>query len=283
MTTQLIRVGHSPDPDDAFMFYALAHEKIDTGPYRYEHTLQDIETLNQRALRGELEVTAVSIHAYAYLADKYALMDCGSSMGDGYGPMLIAPKGMTLEGLQGVTVAVPGTMTTAFLGLRLALGAEFAYEVVPFDQIIEAVAQGRFGAGLIIHEGQLTYQNSGLECVLDLGVWWGQETGLPLPLGGNCVRRDLGDEAVQTITRHTRESIQYGLDHREDALEYALGYARDMGVDLADRFVGMYVNKWTIGYGERGHQAVRDLLARAHEAGIIPHPVNVEFVEGAAR
>jgi len=280
MTQQLIRIGHSPDPDDAFMFYALAHDKIDTGAFRYEHELQDIETLNRRALRGELEVTAVSIHAYAYIADTYALLDHGASMGDRYGPVVIASEEMRPDQLLNHTIAVPGRRTTAFLALRMMLGAEFEHEVLPFDQIIEAVRDGQFTAGVIIHEGQLTYQKSGLHKVVDLGEWWHGETGLPLPLGGNVIRRDLGEGTIQIVAGHILQSIQYGLDHRDEALDYALEYARDMGKDLADRFVGMYVNDWTLGYGPEGHKAVRALLQRAHESGAIPEPVDVEFVEG---
>jgi 1,4-dihydroxy-6-naphthoate synthase len=279
MTKRLITVGHSPDPDDAFMFYALAHDKIDTGPLQFRHELQDIETLNRRALRGELEVTAVSIHAYAYLLEKYALLPSGCSMGDRYGPMVVARKPLSVNELKSRRIAVPGTLTTAFLTLRLLLGSDFAYEVVPFDQIISAVAEGKFEAGLIIHEGQLTYQNQGLHLIVDLGVWWQEKTGLPLPLGGNVVRRDLGDDTMRLISKLLKQSIQYSLDHRRDALQYALKYARDMDMALADKFVGMYVNEWTLDYGPRGKQAVTRLLDEAHRAGIIPQPVAVTFVE----
>jgi 1,4-dihydroxy-6-naphthoate synthase len=279
MTKRLITVGHSPDPDDAFMFYALAHDKLDTGDLQFRHELQDIETLNRRALRGELEVTAVSIHAYASLLDKYALLPSGCSMGDRYGPMVVARKPMKVEELPGVRLAVPGTMTTAFLGLRLLLPKGFAYEVVPFDEILPAVEAGRFDAGLIIHEGQLTFQNQGLHLVVDLGVWWQEKTGLPLPLGGNVVRRDLGPDVMRQISRLLKESIRYALDHRSAALDYALKYARDMDKGLADRFVGMYVNDWTLDYGPRGREAVRRLLNEGHKAGVIPNPVAVEFVE----
>jgi 1,4-dihydroxy-6-naphthoate synthase len=279
MTQQLITVGHSPDPDDAFMFYALAHNKLDTGNLRFRHELQDIETLNRRALRGELEVTAVSIHAYAHLLDKYALLPSGCSMGDRYGPMVVARKPMTIDELKTARIAVPGTLTTAFLTLRLLLPGGFTHEVMPFDQILAAVADGRFDAGLIIHEGQLTFQNQGLHLVLDLGVWWQQRTGLPLPLGGNVVRRDLGTETIRQISRLLKESIRYGLEHRDEALDYALSYARDMDKSLADRFVGMYVNDWTLDYGPRGREAVRRLLEEGHRAGVIPSPVAVEFVE----
>ena len=279
MPKRLITVGHSPDPDDAFMFYALAHDKIDTGDLQFRHELQDIETLNRRALRGELEVTAVSIHAYAHLLDKYALLPSGCSMGDRYGPMVVARRPLTVDQLQPLTIAVPGTMTTAFLALRLLLPGGFRHEVVPFDQIIAAVAEGSFDAGLIIHEGQLTFQNQGLHLVVDLGVWWQEKTGLPLPLGGNVVRRDLGDATIRQISRLLKESIRYGLEHRSDALSYALKYARDMDRGLADRFVGMYVNDWTLDYGERGRAAVKRLLDEAHRAGVIPQAVNVEFVD----
>jgi 1,4-dihydroxy-6-naphthoate synthase len=278
MTKQLITVGHSPDPDDAFMFYALAHNKLDTGPLQFRHELQDIETLNRRALRGELEVTAVSIHAYAHLHDKYALLPSGCSMGDRYGPMVVARQPMTTDALRQCRIAVPGTLTTAFLALRLLLPEGFTHEVVAFDQILDAVAGGRFDAGLIIHEGQLTFQKQGLHLIVDLGAWWHERTGLPLPLGGNVVRRDLGPETMRLISRLLKESIQYGLDHRLDALNYALQYARDMDESLADQFVGMYVNDWTLDYGPRGREAVRRLLHEAHEAGVIPQQIEVEFV-----
>jgi len=279
MTKRIITVGHSPDPDDAFMFYALAHNKIDTGEFEFRHELQDIETLNRRALKGELEVSAVSIHAYAFLLDKYALLPSGCSMGDKYGPMVIARKPMNVGDLKSIKIAVPGTMTTAFLTLRLVLPQGFDYEVIPFDQIIDAVASGKFDAGLIIHEGQLTFQNQGLHLVVDLGVWWQEKTGLPLPLGGNVVRRDLGAETIRNVSRLIKESIRYSLDHRQDALTYALNYARDMDRGLADRFVGMYVNEWTLDYGPRGRAAVTRLLEEAHRAQVIPEPVKVEFVE----
>jgi 1,4-dihydroxy-6-naphthoate synthase len=279
MTKQLIRVGHSPDPDDAFMFHALAKGKIDTGNLEFRHELQDIETLNRRALRGELEVTAVSIHAYAHLLDKYALLPSGCSMGDRYGPMLVARRPMSFDELATKRIAVPGTLTTAFLTLRLLLPQGFAFEVMPFDQILSAVAEGRYDAGLIIHEGQLTFQNQGLRLIVDLGVWWQERTKLPLPLGGNVVRRDLGPEVIREVSRLLKQSIQYALDHRSEALDYALRYARDMDKALADKFVGMYVNDWTLDYGARGREAVRRLLDEGHRAGFIPNPVAVEFVE----
>jgi 1,4-dihydroxy-6-naphthoate synthase len=278
MTKRLITVGHSPDPDDAFMFHALANDKIDTGSFTFRHELQDIETLNRRALRGELDVTAVSIHAYAFLLDKYALLPTGCSMGDRYGPMVVARRSMSVLELKNAKIAVPGTMTTAFLILKLLLPGGFAFEVLPFDQIISAVAEGKYDAGLIIHEGQLTFQNQGLHMVVDLGVWWQEQTGLPLPLGGNVVRRDLGEETIKQVSRLIKESIRYALSHRNEALAYALRYARDMDTGLADRFVGMYVNDWTLDYGPRGREAVRRLLEEGHKAGIIPSPVHVEFV-----
>ncbi|MSU79483.1 MAG: ABC transporter substrate-binding protein [Gemmataceae bacterium] len=278
MTKRQITVGHSPDPDDAFMFYALAHDKIDTGNLAFRHELQDIETLNRRALKGELEVSAVSIHAYAFLLDKYALLPSGCSMGDKYGPMVVARKPMNVSDLSNIKIAIPGTMTTAFLALRLLLPKGFSYDVVPFDQILGVVEAGKYDAGLLIHEGQLTFQNQGLHLVTDLGVWWQDKTKLPLPLGGNVVRRDLGEKTIRDISRLIKESIRYSLDHRQDALTYALNYARDMDRGLADKFVGMYVNEWTLDYGERGRQAVRLLLDEAHRAGVIPNPVSVEFV-----
>jgi 1,4-dihydroxy-6-naphthoate synthase len=279
MTKRTIHVGHSPDPDDAFMFYALAHDKLDTGDLVFRHQLQDIETLNRRALRGELEVSAVSIHAYAFLQDKYVLLPSGCSMGDRYGPMIVARKPLTVGDLASVTIAVPGTLTTAFLALRLLVPGEIRYEVVPFDQILDAVAEGRFDAGLIIHEGQLTFQNQGLQLIVDLGVWWQERTGLPLPLGGNVVRRDLGTATIADISRLLKESIRYSLDHRQEALTYALQYARDMERDLADRFVGMYVNDWTLDYGPRGRAAVAKLLDEGHRRGILPQPIQAEFAE----
>ncbi len=276
-TKRTLLLGHSPDPDDAFMFYALAHEKIDTRGWRFEHILQDIQTLNERAMREELDITAVSIHAYAYVADRYALLSSGASMGCGYGPMVVAREPLGAEQLRKVTVAVPGTMTSAFLALRLAIG-EFPYEVVPFDKIIAAVCEGRYAAGLIIHEGQLTYAEAGLVNVLDLGAWWWELTGLPLPLGGNAVRRALGPEAIREVGEILRESIRYALEHREEAVRYALQWARDMGQELADRFVGMYVNELTLDYGEAGRAGVKRFLAMAAERGYIPALPPLEFV-----
>ena len=278
MAKRIIQVGHSPDSDDAFMFYALAKGHVDTGDLEYRHVMQDIETLNRRALAGELEVSAVSIHAFAYLADKYALLSSGASMGDRYGPMVVARVPMGLSDLHQKTIAVPGTMTSAFLAMKLALRMNFAYEVVPFDQIIPAVAAGKVDAGLIIHEGQLTYREAGLSKVIDLGEWWHSETSLPLPLGGNVVRKDLGPELMARISRDLHASIKFGLDHREAALTHAMQFARDLARPQADEFVGMYVNAWTLDYGPRGRQAVQLFLNRGHDAGVIPHRVQIEFV-----
>ncbi len=277
---QTIRVGHSPDSDDAFMFYALAREKIETGNLQFTHQLEDIETLNRRALNGELEVSAVSIHAYAYLSKTYALLASGSSMGDHYGPKLIAKAPMTLDDLKAsnATIAVPGHLTTAFLTLQLCLGKEVPNIVVPFDQIIPAVLEGKADVGLIIHEGQLYYPDQGLYQIVDLGQWWFEQTGLPLPLGGNVVRRDLGEDTISRIARYLKESIVYALEHRQEALDYALQYARGLDPALADRFVGMYVNDWTVDYGERGREAVRTLLTKAAAAGLIPEAVDLQFV-----
>lgn len=278
MTIRTLSVGHSPDPDDAFMFYALAHNKIPTGNLAFAHELQDIETLNRRCLKQELDISAISLHAFAYLSDKYALLSSGCSMGDRYGPMVVAKKAYTIEELKNLRIAVPGTLTTAFLSLSLLLGSKFQYEIVPFDEIINAVEQGKVDAGLIIHEGQLTFQNQGLKLVIDMGVWWYEKTGLPLPLGGNVVRKDLGADIISEASRLIRESIHYGLDHRKEALAYALQYGRDLDTGLADKFVGMYVNDWTVDYGEKGRKAVQLLLTEGHKAGVIPHPVLVEFV-----
>jgi 1,4-dihydroxy-6-naphthoate synthase len=279
----LIRVGHSPDPDDAFMFHALANDKIDTGRYEFRHELVDIETLNRRAFSGDLELTAVSLHAYAYLDHLYALCSCGASMGDNYGPMVVSKQLMPVDRLSVSKIAVPGTLTTAYLALRLCVGSDFPHVVVPFDQIIEAVVAGNYrgeaiDAGLIIHEGQLTYADQNLKLVVDLGQWWQAETGLPLPLGANAIRKDLGERTIRDVQRLLRESIRYGLDHRQEALGYALQYGRDLDLAKADRFVGMYVNDWTLDFGQRGRQAVRELLARGHRAGVIPRLVEPEFV-----
>jgi 1,4-dihydroxy-6-naphthoate synthase len=279
--TQLLRLGHSPDPDDAFMFYGLAKGLLPTGRYRFEHVLQDIETLNQRAKRGELEITAISIHAYPYVADKYAFTSCGCSMGDGYGPMVIAPRAMKITDLKNKTIAIPGELTTAFLALQLCLGKAgdaFKAKVVPFDQIPKFVKDGKADAGLIIHEGQLTYQQLGLHLIVDLGVWWKEQTGLPLPLGGNCIRKDLGQPTMQEVTDLLKQSIQFSLDHRKEAVEYALQFGRDLDRGLADRFVGMYVNDWTLDYGPRGREAIVTLLKRGAEAGLVPGIEKIEFV-----
>jgi 1,4-dihydroxy-6-naphthoate synthase len=275
--TKTIRVAHSPDSDDAFMFYALSQDKLDTGNLRFLHELSDIESLNRRAETGELDVSAVSIHAYAYLADKYALLSSGSSMGDRYGPKLVARKAMERGDLKGKTVAVPGKWTTAFLVLKL-YEPRVEHVVVPFDEIMGYVARGEADVGLLIHEGQLTHESEGLQLIEDLGEWWYSETGLPLPLGGNVVRRDLGEETVREVARLLKASVQYALEHREEALAYALDYARDLPPELADRFVSMYVNEWTLDYGETGRKAVQTLLSRGYEAGIIPNGVKVEFV-----
>jgi 1,4-dihydroxy-6-naphthoate synthase len=276
-----LRLGHSPDPDDAFMFYGLAKGKLSTGPYRFEHVLQDIQTLNQRAMRGELEITAISIHAYPYVADKYALTSCGSSMGDKYGPMVVAREPVTIEQLRGKTIAIPGELTTAFLALQLCLGQAgdaFEHVVVPFDQIGSYVQEGKADAGLLIHEGQLTYKTLGLALVIDLGAWWYEKTGLPLPLGGNVVRKDLGKQVCQEVTDILKRSIRFSLDHRGEAVEYALQFGRDLNRDLADRFVGMYVNQWTLDYGPRGRGAIRRLLDEGARAGIVPAIGEIEFI-----
>jgi 1,4-dihydroxy-6-naphthoate synthase len=282
-TKRLIRVGHSPDPDDAFMFHALANDCIDTGDYQFTHELVDIETLNRRAFKGELELTAVSIHAYAFLHDKYALCSCGASMGDGYGPMVVAREPMAIGDLAIKTIAVPGTLTSAFLALRLCLDREFEHVVVPFDEIIETVRRGehhgkRIDAGLIIHEGQLTYAQSALQLIVDLGVWWKELTGLPLPLGANAIRKDLGPDAMAEVERILHESIEYGLEHRQEALDHALQYGRDLDRGQADKFVGMYVNDWTLDFGARGREAVTQFLAMGHERGVLPELVTPEFV-----
>src|SRR4030095_3785718 len=298
--TEVFTLGHSPDPDDAFMFYAMAENKIDLRGYRFEHRLEDIQTLNERAVRVELHISAISIHAYAYVAHKYALLPCGASMGDGYGPIVVRRRrdGETVKrGNQGAAVssqattdsaarefleskkiAVPGTMTSAFLALQLFLG-EFDYVVVPFDQIFDAVRNGRADVGLIIHEGQLTYEKSGFEKILDLGKWWKEQTGLPLPLGGNVVRKDITPAVRPDLSEIMRESIAYGMAHREEAVQHSLPYARDMDAKLAGKFIGMYVNEFTRDYGKVGRDAIRRLLSEAHNKGYINAPVEVEFVE----
>ena len=270
-----IRIGHSPDSDDAFMFYALAKGLISTEPFEIVHVIEDIETLNRRALAAELEVTAVSVHAYAYVAKDYALMPCGASIGDRYGPLVVSK--VPMETLEGKRIAIPGKMTTAYLTLSL-FQPNFEAEVRPFDKILDAVQQDEVDAGLIIHEGQLTYAREGLHKVIDLGEWWYEETGLPLPLGANVIRRDLGTEKIRHITALLKHSIQYSLEHRARGLEYAMTYARDMETSLADKFVGMYVNDYTLDYGDKGRAGVRELLRRGNDAGIIPHRVNADFV-----
>jgi 1,4-dihydroxy-6-naphthoate synthase len=279
--TRIIRVAHSPDSDDAFMFYALAADKLDTGDLRYVHELSDIESLNQRARRAELEVTAVSIHAYAYIWRQYALLGSGSSMGDGYGPRLVATRPRPAEpraALRGLRIAVPGLLTTAYLALKL-YQPEFVPVVVPFDAIEDAVHRGEVDVGLLIHEGQLTYGDAGLHLWADLGAWWLEDTGLPLPLGGNAVRRDLGVAVISQIARDLRASIVYALEHREPALAHAKQFNRGIGDERTDTFVGMYVNQWTVDYGRRGREAVQKLLDRGHEAGVIPERVVVDFVD----
>jgi 1,4-dihydroxy-6-naphthoate synthase len=275
--SRVVRVAHSPDSDDAFMFYALATGMIDTEGLSYQHELQDIETLNQRALRGELEITAVSIHAYAYLADRYALLPHGASIGVRYGPRLVSKAPNKFKSIRGRRIAIPGPLTSAFLALRL-YEPDFVAVPTPFDQIEDAVRDGAVDLGLLIHEGQLTYADAGLELIVDMGEWWYGETGLPLPLGGNVVRKDLGADMIASVSRHLRASIAYALDNRAAALDHAMRYARGLDRSKADEFVGMYVNEWTLDYGPQGREAVRLLLRKGHEKGIIPHRVNVEFV-----
>ena len=282
MPSRALTLGHSPDPDDAFMFYALAKELIPTHGFRFQHILQDIQTLNERATRGELDLTAISLHAYAYVCDQYALLPSGASMGDGYGPMLVARQKLSREEVGRKRIAVPGAMTSAFLALQLWLGRpakELDCVVVPFDEIFQAVRSGRAEVGLIIHEGQLTYQNEGLEVCEDLGAWWGKENdGLPLPLGGNVVHKRFDPATRKVLSDILTASIRYSLEHRAVAVEHALQYARDMGRDLADRFVGMYVNHWTLDYGERGRESIRRFLGRAFQHGLIPRQPELEFV-----
>lgn len=282
MAQTTLTLGHSPDPDDAFMFYGLAKELIPTHGFRFEHILQDIQTLNERATRGELDISAVSIHAYAYVSDQYALLPSGASMGDGYGPMLVAKQTFTRDEVARKKIAVPGTMTSAFLALQLWLvkpAKEIDYVVVPFDQIFQAVREGRADVGLIIHEGQLTYRNEGLEVCEDLGIWWGRENdGLPLPLGGNVIHKRFAPDVRRQISGILTDSIQFSLDHRPEAVLHALQYARDMGRDLADKFVGMYVNHWTLDYGDKGRESIRRFLGQAYERGLLPHRQELEFV-----
>jgi 1,4-dihydroxy-6-naphthoate synthase len=272
-----IRVAHSPDSDDAFMFYALASHKVDTGDRNYIHLLNDIETLNRKALEGEYEVSAISFHAYAYMADKYALLSCGASMGYNYGPIVVSNKPMTPEMLSEKTVAVPGLLTSAFLALRLFV-PNVKYEVVHFDHILDEVQKGKYDAGLLIHEGQLTYRDLGLHKVVDLGEWWLDRCRLPLPLGGNVIKRSLGASLMAQVSRDIRESIQYALDHRNEAIDYAIQFSRGLDLKKADRFIGMYVNELTLDYGEDGRRAVRLFLSEAHVKNIIPKSVDLEFV-----
>ena len=291
--TETFTLGHSPDPDDAFMFYAIAQNKIALRGYRFEHRLEDIQTLNERARRGELHVSAISIHAYAYAADKYALLPCGASMGDGYGPIVVRKRSVrrrptpnedsmseaaAREFFNGKRIAVPGEMTSAFLALRLLLG-KFDYLVVRFDEIFDAVKSGRADAGLIIHEGQLTYAQSGFDKIVDLGEWWKRETGLPLPLGGNVVRKDIPPAVRHDLSEIIRESIDYGLAHRDEAVRHSLAYARDMSAKLTGQFIGMYVNEFTRDYGEAGRAAIRKFLTDAHDKGYIDAPIELEFAE----
>jgi len=274
---QAITVAHSPDSDDAFMFYGLATNKLDTGEIHFRHVIKDIQTLNEEALRGTYEVTAISFHAYAYVADKYALLPHGASIGDNYGPIVVTARPLDSAEIGNLRIAVPGELTSAFLALRI-FNNEFKYEVVAFDKIIDRVLAGSCDAGLLIHEGQLSYESKGLLKVLDLGRWWYERTGLPLPMGGNAIRRDLGPELTTEVSRLLRESIAYSLEHRSDALDYAMQFARGMDPALADRFVGMWVNELTLDYTDRGREAVRRLLLEGFEHGIIPKRVNVEFV-----
>jgi 1,4-dihydroxy-6-naphthoate synthase len=296
MSERTLTLGHSPDPDDAFMFYGLAKELIPTHGFRFKHILRDIQTLNERAARGELDISAISIHAYAYVSGQYALLPSGASMGDGYGPMLVAKQKFSKEEIARLKIAVPGTMTSAFLALQLWLGdpvgssrcddrtarravPAFDYIVVPFDQIFRAVREGKADVGLIIHEGQLTYQNEGLVVCEDLGAWWGRENdGLPLALGGNVIHKRHDPATRKIISDILTASIRYSLDHRAEAVLHALQFARDMGRDLADKFVGMYVNHWTLDYGEKGRESIRRFLGQAHERGLIPHRQDLEFV-----
>ncbi|HKN83061.1 MAG TPA: MqnA/MqnD/SBP family protein [Pyrinomonadaceae bacterium] len=273
-----ITLAHSPDSDDAFMFYGLATNKLNTGGLHFQHLLKDIQTLNEEATRGTYDVTAISFHAYAYIADKYALLPHGASIGDNYGPIVVSRQPAKPEDIPNLKIAIPGKLTSAFLALRI-FNSEFKYQVVPFDKIIDAVQNGDCDAGLLIHEGQLFYESKGLHKVLDLGQWWHEKHGLPLPMGGNVIRRDLGHARIKEVSRLLRESIDYSLTHRQEALQYAMQFARDMETELADRFVGMWVNELTLDYTERGREAVRQLLAEGFKKGIIPHSVSVDFVD----
>jgi 1,4-dihydroxy-6-naphthoate synthase len=273
-----ISVAHSPDSDDAFMFYGLATNKLETEGLKFEHTLKDIQSLNEDAKNGVFDVSAISFHAYAYVADKYALLPHGASIGDKYGPIVVSKEPRSADEIGQMKIAIPGELTSAFLALRI-YNKDFQYEVVEFDKIIDAVLEGRVDAGLLIHEGQLFYKQMGLDKVLDLGEWWHERTGLPLPMGGNVIRRDLGEELMKSVSKHLHRSIQYSMDNREDALAYAMQFARDMAPELADRFVAMWVNDLTLDYGERGKEGVRRLLREGFEAGIIPHEVDIQFVD----
>lgn len=273
-----ISVAHSPDSDDAFMFYGLATNKLETEGLKFEHTLKDIQSLNEDAKNGVFDVSAISFHAYAYVADKYALLPHGASIGDKYGPIVVSREPRSADDIGQMKIAIPGELTSAFLALRI-FNKDFQYEVVPFDEIIDAVQKGSVDAGLLIHEGQLFYKQMGLDKVLDLGEWWHERTGLPLPMGGNVIRRDLGEELMKQVSRHLHRSIQYSMENREDALAYAMQFARDMAPELADRFVAMWVNDLTLDYGERGKEGVRRLLKEGYDAGIIPHEVDIQFVD----
>ncbi len=276
--TRTISVAHSPDSDDAFMFYGLATNKLETEGLKFEHTLKDIQSLNEDAKNGVFDVSAISFHAYAYVADKYALLPHGASIGDKYGPIVVSKEPRKADEIGEMKIAIPGELTSAFLALRI-YNKDFTYEVVEFDKIIDAVREGRVDAGLLIHEGQLFYKQMGLDKVLDLGEWWHERAGLPLPMGGNVIRRDLGEPLMRQVSKHLHKSIQYSLDNREDALAYAMQFARDMAPELADRFVAMWVNDLTLDYGERGKEGVRRLLREGFEAGIIPHEVDIQFVD----
>lgn len=301
MPKQLIKLGHSPDPDDAFMFFGLAQGSVDTEGFTFQHILKDIQTLNDWATQGKLEVTAISVHAYAYVQDKYAILSSGASMGAStlatylsdqpsdntaatqpdtshpQGPLLISREPLSLDDLTDVEIAIPGTMTTAFLTLQLAIG-KIRYRVMPFDEILQAVADGAVTAGLIIHEGQLTYQRQGLHCLLDLGLWWYQKTKLPLPLGCNVIRRDLGNDKMARISKILKKSIQFGLSNRREALQYALDFGQDLDTQLADTFISMYVNNWTIDYGDIGRKAIAKLLTQSHKAKLTPSVTNIQFI-----
>src|SRR5688572_30678001 len=273
-----ITVAHSPDSDDAFMFYGLATNKLETEGIKFEHTLKDIQSLNEDAREGIYDVTAISFHAYAYVADKYALLPHGASIGDKYGPIVVAKEPRSPDEIRDMKIAVPGELTSAYLALRL-FNRDFEHVVVPFDQIIDAVQNGEADAGLLIHEGQLFYKQMGLDKVLDLGEWWHEKTGLPLPMGGNAIKRDMGPELMKQVSKHLHESILYSMEHREDALQYAMQFARDMAPEMADRFIAMWVNDLTLDYGDRGREAVKLLLSEGHKAGMIPHEVTVDFAD----